>query len=91
MASSADYIRSLVESKPPGHHANVVEIIAAKLDGLLSSILSSEKMAREAMSELLKATFNLLLHYPRVRRFLGTTRVILLENIPARGRVCTRR
>lgn len=66
MASSADYIRSLIEGKPPGHHSNIVEIIAAKLDSLTSSILGSEKMAREAMSELLKATFNLLLHYPRV-------------------------
>lgn len=67
MASSADYIKQLIESKPPGHHSNIIEIIGAKLDSLTSSILSSEKMAREAMSELLKASFNLLLHYPRVR------------------------
>lgn len=67
MASAGDYIRSIVESKPPGHHGNVIEIVAVKLDSLTSSILGSEKMAREAMSELLKAAFNLLLHYPRVR------------------------
>ena len=70
MASSGDYIRSLVESKPVGHHSNVIEIVAVKLDSLTSSILGSEKMAREAMSELLKAAFNLLLHYPRVRDFM---------------------
>jgi RNA binding exosome subunit len=66
MVSAADYIRNLVESKPPGHHGNVIEVIAVKLDSLTSSILGSERMAREAMSELLKAAFNLLLHYPRV-------------------------
>lgn len=67
MASAADYIRHLVEYKPPGHHSNIIEIVAVKLDSLTTSILASEKMAREAMSELLKAAFNLLLHYPRVR------------------------
>ncbi|KIP10594.1 hypothetical protein PHLGIDRAFT_101008 [Phlebiopsis gigantea 11061_1 CR5-6] len=66
MASAADYIRHLVEHKPPGHHGNIIEIVAAKLDSLTTSILASEKMAREAMSELLKAAFNLLLHYPRL-------------------------
>lgn len=66
-ASSSYYIRSLIESKPPGHPNNIIEIIGTKLDGLTTSILASEKMAREAMSELLKASFNLLLHYPKVR------------------------
>lgn len=66
IASSADYIRHLVEHKPPGHHSNIIEIVAAKLDCLTTSIQASEKMAREAMSELLKAAFNLLLHYPRL-------------------------
>lgn len=65
-AQSGDFIRSLVESKPPGHHSNIVEIVAAKLDSLTSSILSSEKMAKEAMSDLLKMAFNFLLHYPKV-------------------------
>lgn len=66
MASSSDYIRSLVEMKSPGHHGNIIEIIGSKLDSLTSSILASEKMAREAMSEVLKMSFNLLLHYPKV-------------------------
>lgn len=66
MFSSADYIRTLVETKPAGHHSNIIEIIGSKLDNLTSSLLSSEKMAREAMSEILKMSFNLLLHYPKV-------------------------
>jgi hypothetical protein len=36
------------------------------LDLLTVAILSGTKMAREAMSDLLKFTFNLLLHYPKV-------------------------
>lgn len=63
---SADYLRALVETKPVGHHSNIVEIISCKLDTLLSSILSSEKMAREAMSEVLKLGWNLVTYYPRV-------------------------
>lgn len=46
-----------------------MEIIAGKLDSLTVAILSGTKMAREAMSDLLKFTFNLLLHYPKVRLF----------------------
>lgn len=62
-----DFIRNLVEGKLlSGHHGNIVDIISSKLDGLLGHILASEKMAKEAMSDLLKMTFNLLLHYPKV-------------------------
>jgi hypothetical protein len=48
------------------HGRTVVEIIGGKLDLLTVAILSGAKMAREAMSDLLKFTFNLLLHYPKV-------------------------
>lgn len=65
-AQSGEFIRSLVENKPPGHHSNIVEIVATKLDSLTGSILASEKMAKEAMSDLLKMAFNFLLHYPKV-------------------------
>ena len=67
VASSADFIRALVETKPPGHPSNIVEIIGAKLDCLSKSIQNSAKLSREAMTDLLKFTFNLLLHYPKVR------------------------
>ena len=61
-----EFIRNLVEGKLSGHHSNIVDIISSKLDSLLGNILASEKMAKEAMSDLLKMTFNLLLHYPKV-------------------------
>ncbi|KAI0734889.1 guanine nucleotide exchange factor [Fomitopsis betulina] len=66
VASSADFIRALVETKPVGHPSNIVEIIGAKLDSLSRSIRSSAKLSREAMTDLLKFTFNLLLHYPKI-------------------------
>lgn len=63
-ASRTSYIKSIVEEK---HHGRtVVEIIAAKLDSLTVAIQSGTKMAREAMSDLLKLTFNLLLYYPKL-------------------------
>ncbi|KAF7790771.1 hypothetical protein EIP86_001728 [Pleurotus ostreatoroseus] len=61
-----EFIRNLVEGKLSGHHSNIVDIISSKLDSLLGNILASEKMAKEAMSDLLKMTFNLLLHYPKM-------------------------
>ena len=80
MAASGDYIRSLVETKPSGHHSNIIEIIGAKLDSLTGSILASEKMAREAMSEILKMSFNLLLHYPKVCDHPFDIRLILTQS-----------
>lgn len=53
--------------------------MGTKLENLTSSILGSEKMAREAMSELLKALFNLLLHYPKVRGLHVTEAVRLIS------------
>lgn len=44
-----------------------MEIIGAKLDLLNTCILGGVKMSREAMTDLLKFTFNLLVHYPKVR------------------------
>jgi len=62
--SSESYIRTLVEDK---HHGrSIVDIISAKLDALMMSICSGTTMGREAMSDLLKFTFNLLVHYPKM-------------------------
>ncbi|KAH9950122.1 guanine nucleotide exchange factor [Amylocystis lapponica] len=66
MVHAGEYIRTLVEAKPPGHPGNIVEIIGLRLDGLSKSILGSAKLAREAMTDLLKFIFNLLLHYPKL-------------------------
>ncbi|KAF5372037.1 hypothetical protein D9615_008038 [Tricholomella constricta] len=63
-ASGPTFIQTLVEEK---HHGRtVVEIIGAKLDILTVGILAGTKMAREAMSDILKLTFNILLHYPKM-------------------------
>ncbi|GBE78960.1 predicted protein [Sparassis crispa] len=66
MGSSGDYIKGLVEARPPGHSGNIIEVIGMRLDGLTRNILSSAKLAREAMTDLLKFTFNILLHYPKI-------------------------
>ncbi|RDX44696.1 hypothetical protein OH76DRAFT_1042641 [Lentinus brumalis] len=59
---AATFIKSLVESKSP----SITEVIGKQLDLLTRNILSGTKLAREAMTDLLKFTFNLLLHYPKL-------------------------
>ncbi|KAI0643590.1 guanine nucleotide exchange factor [Trametes meyenii] len=63
---AGDYIRSIVEAKPSGHPGNITEVIGAKLDVLTKAILAGTKFGREAMTDLLKFTFNLSLHYPKL-------------------------
>ncbi|KAF8746002.1 hypothetical protein AX14_004290 [Amanita brunnescens Koide BX004] len=63
-ASGTSFVQILVEEK---HHGRtMVDIIDAKLDLLTTAILSGTKLAREAMSDLLKFAFNLLHHYPKL-------------------------
>lgn len=64
-ASGTLYIESVVNGKY--HGRSIVEIIGSKLDFLTTSINNGASMAREAMTDLLKFTFNLLLYYPKVR------------------------
>ncbi|KAJ7499505.1 guanine nucleotide exchange factor [Mycena latifolia] len=61
--SPSPFITSLVEEKRHGH--TVIEIISGKLDLLIVSLLSGAKMSKEAMVDVLKFTFNLLMHYPK--------------------------
>jgi len=56
----------LVEGRVSKDGQNVVDILAPKLDVLLSLIVVGTPMAREAMSEMLKFGFNVLCFYPRV-------------------------
>ncbi|EGO01490.1 hypothetical protein SERLA73DRAFT_166046 [Serpula lacrymans var. lacrymans S7.3] len=63
-SSSAKFIQDLVETKRPGN-GTIIDIIGTKIDVLLNSILFGAKMSREAMTDLLKFTFNLLVHYPK--------------------------
>ncbi|KAJ7699660.1 guanine nucleotide exchange factor [Mycena rosella] len=59
----SSFITALVEEKHHGH--TVIDIISGKLDLLVVSLLSGTKMAREAMVDVLKFTFNILMHYPK--------------------------
>ena len=55
-----------MEGKVSKNGQNAIDILASKLDPLLSLIVVETPMAREAMSELLKFGFNVLCFYPRV-------------------------
>ncbi|KAF8623436.1 hypothetical protein AX15_006378 [Amanita polypyramis BW_CC] len=63
-ASSGPFVQTLVEEKY--HGRTIVDIISSKVDLLVAAILSGTKFAREALSDLLKLTFNILLHYPKL-------------------------
>ncbi|KAE9406126.1 hypothetical protein BT96DRAFT_915621 [Gymnopus androsaceus JB14] len=65
-ASSSSLIVSLVEDKRRGR--TIVDVITMKMDMMLASLLANKSLASEAMTELLKFTFNILLHYPKLRR-----------------------
>jgi hypothetical protein len=66
-AFSGAFIQSLVDEKHAGSSQTAIDIIGTKLDLLTSGIVTGVKMAREAMTDTLKFTFNLLVHYPKVR------------------------
>ncbi|XP_006460157.1 hypothetical protein AGABI2DRAFT_68541 [Agaricus bisporus var. bisporus H97] len=58
-----DYIVTFIENKHNGRP--VVEIIGAKLDLLYICVLNSTRMAKEAMTDLLKFAYNFIHHYPK--------------------------
>ncbi|KAF8211758.1 guanine nucleotide exchange factor [Mycena galopus ATCC 62051] len=60
---ASPFIISLVDEKRNGN--TIVDVIAGKLDLLIVSLLSGAKMAKEAMVDVLKFTFNILMHYPK--------------------------
>ncbi|KAJ7122986.1 guanine nucleotide exchange factor [Mycena epipterygia] len=62
-AHASPFITALVEEKRHGH--TVIDVIGGKLDLLVVSLLSGTKMAKEAMVDVLKFAFNLLMHYPK--------------------------
>lgn len=79
-ASAGPYIQYLVETRH-GSGTSIVEIISGKLDLLTVGILTGAKFAREAMTDLLKLTFNILLHYPKVCRPLTFEYIIIDPNV----------
>ncbi|KAK0231400.1 guanine nucleotide exchange factor [Armillaria fumosa] len=69
--SGPSWIVSLVEDHNHKRRG-IVDIIASKLDAMLVAIQAGTKLGREATADLLKFTFNLLLHYPKVRREISS-------------------
>ncbi|KAH8833510.1 guanine nucleotide exchange factor [Flagelloscypha sp. PMI_526] len=53
---------------------DAIRIVALKLDELTNAFITGEPMVKEAMTDILKFTFNLLMHYPKVR---AVSRLIL--------------
>ncbi|KDR83523.1 hypothetical protein GALMADRAFT_85759 [Galerina marginata CBS 339.88] len=63
-ASGTTYIETLVENK---HHGRtLVEILCSKLDLMTTAVRNGTPSGKEAMIDLLKFIFNILLHYPKV-------------------------
>ncbi|KAH7912475.1 guanine nucleotide exchange factor [Hygrophoropsis aurantiaca] len=65
--TSRSFIESLVETKrdTAAGSETIIDFISVKLDDLTNSTLAGIRMSREAMTDLLKFTFNLLVHYPK--------------------------
>ncbi|KAF5322717.1 hypothetical protein D9619_000863 [Psilocybe cf. subviscida] len=63
-ASSSPVIETMVDAKYNGR--SLVDILGAKLDSMIPAIRASAPTSKEAMIDLLKFTFNILLHYPKI-------------------------
>lgn len=69
---SASFLQSIVETQRthfPGG-GTIVDVIALKFENLTASMQAGVHMSRDAMTDLLKLTFNLLVHYPMVSHLL---------------------
>ena len=67
--SPQPFLVSLVEER--FRTGTIIEILGAKINLLIEAILEKKKMGKEAMSDVLKFTFNILLHYPKVFSLLN--------------------
>lgn len=54
----------MMEKKYNGSY--IVDIVGSKLEFLINPVHAGANLAREAMTDLLKFTFNILLYYPNV-------------------------
>ncbi|KAL0949114.1 hypothetical protein HGRIS_009201 [Hohenbuehelia grisea] len=64
--SSADFLKRLVETKFSNATGTIIDIITTKVDILISAMQTALPMARDALTDLLKLAFNLLMHYPKL-------------------------
>ena len=63
-ASGPAYIETIVDGKY--HGRTIVDILGSKLDMMTNAFRGSTPTAKEALTDLLKFLFNILLHYPKV-------------------------
>lgn len=63
-ASGTTYIETVVEGKYNGR--TIVDILGSKLDLMTIAVRNGAPTSKEAMSDLLKFIFNILLHYPKL-------------------------
>ncbi|KIK68387.1 hypothetical protein GYMLUDRAFT_68251 [Collybiopsis luxurians FD-317 M1] len=62
--SRTPFIQYLVDDKR--HGRTMIDIIATKLDASMVGLQAGAKFARDAMTDLLKVVFNILIHYPKM-------------------------
>ncbi|KAF8841321.1 hypothetical protein BDN67DRAFT_967373 [Paxillus ammoniavirescens] len=67
-SSAASFIEWLVEHKRPNAPGSgtVVDILGARMDDLSDRLRGGNRAAKEAMTDLLKLTFNICVHYPKL-------------------------
>lgn len=63
-ASGSNYLVTMMEKKYNGSY--IVDIVGSKLECLINPVQAGANLAREAMTDLLKFTFNILLYYPNM-------------------------
>ena len=67
--SGPSYLVTLVDGKYNGH--TIIEILGVKLEWLKLAYRAGIPCAKEGLIDTLKFTFNILLHYPKVRDWLS--------------------
>ncbi|KIJ19776.1 hypothetical protein PAXINDRAFT_166006 [Paxillus involutus ATCC 200175] len=67
-SSAASFIEWLVEHKRPNApgFGTVVDVLGARMDDLSDQLRGGNRAAKEAMTDMLKLTFNLCVHYPKL-------------------------
>jgi hypothetical protein len=71
--SGPSYLVTLVDGKYNGH--TIIEILGVKLEWLKLAYRAGIPFAKEGLIDILKFTFNILLHYPKVRDWLSNSEI----------------
>lgn len=74
--SGPSYLVTLVDGKYNGH--TIIEILGVKLEWLKLAYRAGIPCAKEGLIDILKFTFNILLHYPKVRDWSSSNKMSLI-------------